>query len=342
MQNVMPSNSCLCTQCNTVLHNKHFYKSSFGLYSKLGYIPICKECLNSLFDTYTELYRDNRKAMQRICMAFDLYYSDAIFNNCIESEKVAVGQYVRRLNIVQYRGKTFDTSISEGFTFGSEEYKPIILESDNDVIEEPIRHEEEQKQIEPEQEEPKQKEYTNDVDDYNNSFEVEVTIDSYGEKIKQADIDRWGFGFDKADYDTLNNHYNQIKNANPNCDNNQEIFITDLCYTKMQQMKALRGGRVDDFNKLTESYRKSFQQAGLKAKADDEKANDDAWSEWTYNISQYTPEEYYKDKKLYEDYDYLDEYIKRHIGRPISNIEHDTSERDYEYYVHDDGDAYEI
>ena len=56
-------------------------------------------------------------------------------------------------------------------------------------------------------------------------------------------------------------------------------------------------------------------------------------------IEKYTPAEYYKDKKLYRDYDNLGEYISRFLFRPLKNLMFGTQDRDYEYYVKDEGDT---
>ena len=57
-------------------------------------------------------------------------------------------------------------------------------------------------------------------------------------------------------------------------------------------------------------------------------------------ISDYTPEEFYKDKKLYADWDNIGEYIDRYITRPMINLETGSETRDKEYFV-PDGDDYE-
>lgn len=233
-----------------------------------------------------------RRAMIRVCMIYNLYYSDKIFESC----KGEVGMYIRQLNMVQYNKKSFDDTISEGFSFYDEDSE---LED-------------------------------NSKKDKNNDDEE---LPEYN--IKKIDIERWELGFEPEDYALLNKHYKYLKNANPNCDSNQEIFIMDLCYTKMQQMKALRNGEVDNFNRLTESYRKSFQQAGLKTTKEDNVGEEESWGKWVARISQFTPEEYYKNKQLYKDYDQLDEYYQRHTGRPLSNIINGTDKRDTEFFVHE-------
>lgn len=284
----------VCYQCNEHFTSlTHFFKTYSGLYAGTGYLPICKSCFTKLFDSYVEKYGDVRKAMQRICMAFDLYYSDSIFDTCNDGTSAMLGNYIKRLNMVQYKGRTFDTTLDEGFEFNSATpSKKNIIEPD-----------------EPEEDE-----------------------------VSPEDIEMWGIGFDGVDYDVLNSHYKLLKNANPNCDSNQEIFINDLCYTKMQQMKAIREGRVDDYNKLTDSYRKSFKQAGLKTVRDSSINEEFTMGITAETIEKYTPAEYYKGKELYRDYDNIGEYIERFLLRPLRNLMHGTKDRDYEYFVKDEDD----
>ena len=47
--------------------------------------------------------------------------------------------------------------------------------------------------------------------------------------ITASAVDRWGIGFTEADYKNLDEHYRMLKKNNPNCDNNQEIFVKSLC-----------------------------------------------------------------------------------------------------------------
>ena len=46
--------------------------------------------------------------------------------------------------------------------------------------------------------------------------------------VSASAVDRWGVGFTEIDYKNLDDHYRMLKKNNPNCDNNQEIFIKSL------------------------------------------------------------------------------------------------------------------
>ena len=153
--------------------------------------------------------------------------------------------------------------------------------------------------------------------------------------LSDSVITRWGVGlFSPDQYRVLEEHYKMLKKQNPHCDSNQEIFIKDLCYTKLQQLEAMKNGSPDNFKKLTELYRETFKQAGLKA-VDDE-SDDDVLGVTIATIAEYTPEEYYQDKTLYKDFDGLGAYLTQTVFRPLKNLITGGSERDPKYSVEDD------
>ena len=153
-----------------------------------------------------------------------------------------------------------------------------------------------------------------------------------------AAVDRWGVGFTELDYKLMDDHYRMLKRQNPNCDANQEIFIKSLCSLAMLQTNALKNGDSDKYIKLTEQYSKTFKQAGLKTIEEKDSSNDEVVGVTLATISQFTPEEFYKDKTLYEDWDKIGEYFERHVCRPMQNIMTGSDIRDKEYFVPENGD----
>ena len=153
--------------------------------------------------------------------------------------------------------------------------------------------------------------------------------------ITASAVDRWGIGFTEADYKNLDEHYRMLKKNNPNCDNNQEIFIKSLCNLNMLMVKALKDGDSDKYVKLTEQYSKTFTKAGLKTIQETDNSADECLGVTLATVSQYTPEEYYKDNALYKDFDGIGDYFTRFVKRPLKNLMTGSTERDSEYYVKD-------
>ena len=156
--------------------------------------------------------------------------------------------------------------------------------------------------------------------------------------ITATAVDRWGVGFAEADYKIMDEHYKMLKRQNPNCDANQEIFIKSLCSLFMLQTNALKRGDSDKYIKLTDQYSKTFTKAGLSTIQETDNSANECLGVTLATISQYTPEEYYKDKELYKDYDKIGEYFDRFVKRPLRNLMTGTTDRDSEYFVKDNVD----
>jgi len=234
-------------------------------------------------------------------MALDIYYSEQLASEMNFSDK-GIGPYLRSLSMWQYRNKSFDNSLKEGFSFSE-----FILEKPTGP---------------------------------DTSSIVQMGTDE--DLVSPELTEKWGFGLDKEDYDELENHYKYLKSANPRADSTQEIYIRDCCYTKTAQLKAYRESRMDDYMKLTESYNKSYKAGGLKAPGDQTVTEDFTIGVTAKTIEQYTPAEYYKDKKLYKDYDGIEEYFSRHVIRPLKNIVLGTRDKDDKYYVKSEDDDNEL
>ena len=162
----------VCCQCGDSLLPTQFYKSDSYQHHGIGHLPVCKTCFERKFISYSIEYQNNKLAMKRMCMSYDIYYNDYLWESCGEDAS-QIGKYFRKLNINQYKGKTFDDSLEEGFTFFESENKEELEEN----------------------------------------------------KVSDKDIEKWGQGLDSLDYLNLNNHYKYLKDSNPHCDSNQEIFI---------------------------------------------------------------------------------------------------------------------
>lgn len=178
--------------------------------------------------------------------------------------------------------------------------------------------------------------YQNKLDDIIESREQAKLEDS---NVTASAIDRWGVGFTEADYKNLDEHYRMLKKNNPNADNNQEIFIKSLCNINMLMVRALKDGDSDKYVKLTDQYAKTFKQAGLRTIEEKDGSADECLGVTLATIAQYTPEEYYKDKTLYRDFDGIGEYFERFVKRPLRNLMMGSNDRDKEYYVHEDEES---
>lgn len=80
-----------------------------------GYIPVCRHCVDELYDHYKTVLGDERAALRRICMKFDIYWGEDVYKmlNKASTTNSRVLSYISRSNLYQFVGKTFDTTLDE-------------------------------------------------------------------------------------------------------------------------------------------------------------------------------------------------------------------------------------
>lgn len=117
-----------CMRCNKPVNVKDLYNSDSELHASICKIPYCSVCLDDLYQNYLKQYNqmefDKRKyraverlAIERICMAIDLYYSDDIFDSAAKMVKAhpdstLLSMYIRQSKLYQHRKKNYTTTIA--------------------------------------------------------------------------------------------------------------------------------------------------------------------------------------------------------------------------------------
>jgi len=115
----------------------NFYKSNSKFFRNTGKIPCCKQCIEKLYQEYLDKYTNEgcltpeKKAVKRLCMAFDIYYVDKVFNSAMEKIKsgdiniTPMGQYMKTIQLSQYNrnNETYEDTITQ------EEQRDFIISS---------------------------------------------------------------------------------------------------------------------------------------------------------------------------------------------------------------------
>lgn len=123
-----------CPACATsyIKLDNNFPASQSELYAGWNYhLPICKKCLDRMFMHYTEAYGgDEDAAIRRICSKYDIYYSISLLNASRKISKYCsrIHTYISKANLIQYKGKTYDTTLDE-------ERKDGVINTVNDLEE---------------------------------------------------------------------------------------------------------------------------------------------------------------------------------------------------------------
>lgn len=120
-----------------------------------------------MYEHYRDYFEDEKAAIRRMCLKFDMYWHEDIYNMVSKANTSAsrILSYISKSNILQYSGKTFDDTIDEEERlYGS--YATTRLTSDSEKV--------------------------------GNESELAVT---------QESIDFWGRGFPSVYYTELDKHW---------------------------------------------------------------------------------------------------------------------------------------
>ena len=106
-----------CTACGkSYIRQQHNFRYSPSPFYKgnNGYIPVCVNCIDHFEEQYIELLGSEEAAIQRLCLHFDLFFSEQILSKTRRNGKNSrIGSYVRQCGLQQYKDKTYDTYLKE-------------------------------------------------------------------------------------------------------------------------------------------------------------------------------------------------------------------------------------
>lgn len=304
----MPSQSGYCRVCQLILPISKFYQATDTFLDKNGYMSVCKDCCNSIFEHKLSQENDNvHKALSFICKELNVAYIEKAVESAIlqinnRTEDSSKPDYSKAFGV--YKSKLANYSKTHG---------DIVSLTYEHATPTPVTKEE-QEQIE------------------------EAISLAEGEEFKKYLVGAWGSGLSIDDYNFLENALNEWKTTHK-CDTNSElILMREICHLQL----AVRKAREDD--KDTKTLVRSLQdliktanlspaQAGLSAAG---KGNE-VFGMWIKDIEQLEPAEWWDENRdLFKDVDNLSLYWDNHITRAIKNFI--TRSRDFVMKSSDGGD----
>lgn len=107
---------CACCGKRYAQQKENFAPSQSNLWKGNNYyIPVCRNCIDKLFDHYTKVLGSEEEAAKRICMKFDIYFSQSLLDSTGKHAPniTRMRAWIKQTNMIQYRGKTFDDYLQE-------------------------------------------------------------------------------------------------------------------------------------------------------------------------------------------------------------------------------------
>lgn len=137
---------CFC--CGKEQDINEYYDSDSILYKAKGKLPYCKNCINKIYEEYLqecinkEYKNPEKTATKRICMSFDLYYDDDLYenallefnkkNNASNNELTFMPYYFRHIKLFQYKTKDYNDTIFKDYQRMKSNQKIMAIFDNND------------------------------------------------------------------------------------------------------------------------------------------------------------------------------------------------------------------
>lgn len=209
-----------CSKCGTEYsRRKGYFPVSYAILHKgIGYVPVCKDCIDNMYNGYLAQCNDPKRAVRQMCRKLDLFWSDSVYEivSRKSSTRSMMTQYIAKLSSITYAGKSYDDTLSAEGTLWNFD---LSLPNENDqVIREPT--------------------------DKTSVSENEEEID-----IPEDVIAFWGSGYSPAMYQELEQRrsYYTSKIANgAELDIGAELLIRQICNLELRIAQDSAQGRSID------------------------------------------------------------------------------------------------
>lgn len=215
-----------CLYCKKEYVDTNFYRSYSRLFSNMGKIPYCKQCVEKFYQQYYEEYVNEgcltpeRNAIKRVCMTFDIYYTDVVFNSAMNKIRESnmnispMGQYMKTMQLSQYKDKSYDNTVLSEM---KEEFLAGVsnITSDNTAVD-------------------------------------------------QKTVNFFGSGFSDEDYKFLEREYKDWTGRHECNTKTQEEIFKRICFKQLEILKATRRG--EDTKNLDATFQNYLDTAKLQPK----------------------------------------------------------------------------
>lgn len=302
-QSVVSDEEYRCTCCGHKYKKQetNFNRSKSPIFAgNNGYLSICCNCVAKLYEGFVKFYDgDEDAAAERICQITDMYFNPEIW---AMSRKISESRRGKSRNrISTYVSRLNLTQADRATTY-------------SDTL---IRR------------------WEANVENAETVAEVEQNPDI---KTSPEAVRKYGTGFTAGDYDSLEYEYQNwvTENGKPMDKRQEELYIS-ACYLKLNIQKLLQKGDAN-IGPAIANYKAQIEAVTTEIEDRKKKAEEkqvDPVGLMIRDIEEFAPADYYKDKKLYKDYDHLLDYFKRHILRPLRNLLTGSKELDKEFSLSD-------
>lgn len=128
-----------CTRCTRSFNRQrnNFPASQSPIFKEnSGYLPVCRHCIDEMYEHYKSVLKDEKAAIRRICMKFDIYWSDRVYDAISKTSTTnsRVLSYISKSNLRQFEGQTYDDTLDEELQKKLDEQNNYQISIDSSLI----------------------------------------------------------------------------------------------------------------------------------------------------------------------------------------------------------------
>ena len=128
---------CVCAHSTDNIEDGMFPDSYSNLYAGWAYhLPICKDCIDKLYEAYTQKqHMTPEEAARRICMCFDVYYCQGLVDVMLKGSKPKkrMSFYISKTSLFQFANKTYADTLAEEKAKAEKEAANKVVSDDEEV-----------------------------------------------------------------------------------------------------------------------------------------------------------------------------------------------------------------
>jgi len=124
-----------CCKCGRAYKQRRgFFPASYAVMHKgIGFMPVCKECVDKMYNDYLIECGNSKDACRQMCRKLDLYWNEQIFHSADQrsSSRTMMSGYITKINTVNQANKSYDDTLREEgilWKFGPEEVPEVSPE----------------------------------------------------------------------------------------------------------------------------------------------------------------------------------------------------------------------
>lgn len=111
------SSKVTCYRCGESFSKaKGYFPVSYAAQHRgVGYLPVCRQCVDVMYLAYLEQCDDTKKIIKQMCRKLDIYWSESLYETVANksSMRTMMNDYLSRLTAKSYAGKSYDDTIIE-------------------------------------------------------------------------------------------------------------------------------------------------------------------------------------------------------------------------------------